>query len=553
MADKIDDEIAKIIHKYVLVNAIEHEGIAKSGSVLGLLLSEHIELRSRVSEIKTIIEKETEKVNKITLEEQKEELSKLGGFEKKVKEQREGLIELPEAKIGRVVLRFAPNPDGAIHIGNARAAVLNYEYAKKYKGKFILRFDDTDPKIKIPEKHFYDFIRADLKWLGIKWSKEIIASKRLKIYYKYAKKIIKLGKAYVCTCGEEWKNLRNKSQPCPCRDSKISDNLEKWKQMLKHSYKEGQAVLRIKTSLVDPNPAVRDWAAFRIVDNPKHPLVKAHLWPLYNFASAIDDHEFGITHILRGQEHSTNETKQRYLYEHFGWKYPKTIVLGRFSMSGLVLSKSKIREGIKNHEYEGWNDVRLGTLMSLKRRGFQAEAIKKLIIDIGVKPSDVKIAIENLSGYNKKIIDNIADRYYFVSNPIEIKVKNNTIKKAELPVHPEKKKKRVIKIGKIFFVDGDDYKKYHGTDVRLKGLFNIKLEKETTMTDFEIRDNPKIQWVPEQHIDVEVIKPEGIVKGYGEINLLKTKPYQVVQFERFGFVRIEKVDKKKIVAVFAHQ
>jgi len=548
----MDDNIEKIVRKYALVNAIEHGGKALASSVLGLMLSEHTELRDRAAELKDIIEKEVEKINKMSLESQKEELESLGGFERKKKEQREGLADLPDVK-KKFVVRFAPNPDGAIHIGNARSAILNYEYAKKYNGKFILRFDDTDPKVKVPEKKFYNYIRADLKWLGIKWDKEVIASKRLKIYYKYAEKIIKLGKAYVCTCGEEWKEFRNKSQPCPCRDRKISENLEKWKKMREHKYKEGQAVLRIKTNLFDSNPAVRDWAAFRIVDNPKHPLVETHLWPLYNFASAIDDHEFGITHILRGQEHSTNETKQRYLYEHFGWEYPKTIILGRFSMSGFVLSKSKIREGIKKGIYSGWDDVRLGTLMALRRRGFQPEAIKKLIIDIGVKPSDVNIAIENLSGYNKKIIDRVANRYYFVSNPVKIEVKNNTIKKVDVPIHPEKKKKRIIKVGKIFFVDEDDYKKYHGTDVRLKGLFNIKLEKETTMTDFEIRDNPKIQWVPEQHVDVEVIKPEGIVKGYGEINLLKTKPGEVVQFERFGFVRIEKICKKKIIAVFAHK
>jgi len=551
-------KLEDIVRKHVLANAVEHNGQANAKSALGSILAENPDLRSQVFQIKSMVEIETDRVNKLSLSQQKRELAKFGGYKKQVVKERKGLIDLPDAKVGKFVVRFAPNPDGALHLGNARPAVLCYEYAKKYRGKFILRFDDTDPKIKVPEKKFYTWIKQDLRWLGVKWSKEVYASKRLSIYYKYAEQAINAGYAYVCECGDKWKSYRDRRRPCPCRSNESKENLKKWKNMLKHRYKEREAVLRIKTDMNDTNPAVRDWPAFRIVDEPKHPLVKGkYVWPLYNFASAIDDHLLGITHILRAQEHATNETKQRYLYDHFGWEYPVTVILGRFSISGMVLSKSEIREGIKNSEFSGWDDPQLGTIRALKRRGFQAETIRDMIMDIGAKPSDITISMENLAAYNRKRIDKIADRFYFVPNPVKIELENRPpIRKAYLAFHPERKskKKRTFKIGKVFYIDGEDFKRYQGLEIRLKGLFNIKLrkDKKCKFTSLELKNIPKIQWVPKEHVEVKVIMPRKTIRGYAETNIKKVKVGDIVQFERFGFVRIERTGKN-IVAVFGHK
>ncbi len=551
----MNDEIKKEIRKFVLHNAIAHGGKANVKSVLGAILGKHQELRSEVLKVRSHIERVCEEINKMKLSQQKKELEKLGGVEEKKREEKKGLPELPGARIGKFVVRMAPNPDGAIHIGNARPAVLNYAYAQKYKGTFILRFDDTDPKIKTPEKRFYKWIEEDLKWLGIKWKKKYYASKRLSIYKKYAEELIKMGKAYVCTCGEKWKEYRDKRKPCPCRDLPVKEQLKRWKKMKSHKYKEGEAVLRIKTDLNAANPAVIDWPAFRIVDHPKHPLVKKeHLWPLYNFASAIDDHLMGTTHILRGQEHSTNEIKQRYLYQHFGWKYPVTLVVGRFSMAEMVMSKSRIREGIKNHEFSGWDDIRLGTIRALRRRGFLPEAITKLIVDIGPKSSDITVSLENLAAYNRKIIDPITKRYFFVRDPVKITVDRLPFKEKEIPCHPTSNLgKRKFKLTKTFYISKSDFEKYRGSKIRLKDLFNIRLDKKSKYAGKELEAIPKIQWVPEKHINVKVLTPDGFVKGYGERNLLKEKVGRMVQFERFGFVKIEKMKKDCINVVFSHR
>lgn len=540
-------EISKKIRKYALMNAVKHEGKASVNAVLGKILAENPDLREKARELKSQVEEIVFSVNRLSIEDQKKELGKI---DYEVRKEEKALPEL----YGEVVVRFAPNPDGALHLGNARPAILCDELAKKYNGKFILRFDDTDPKIKVPEKIFYEWIREDLKWLGIKYKKEIIASKRLKIYYKYAEKLIHLGKAYVCTCDvNKWRELRNRSEPCLCRGLSIDEQMKRWQNM-KNKYKEGQAVLRIKTDLNHENPAVRDWPAFRIVDKPNHPISKARLWPLFNFASAIDDHLLKITHILRGQEHATNEVKQRFIYDYFNWKYPDVMILGRFIMQEMVLSKSKIKEGIKKGVFSGWDDVRLGTLRALKRRGFQAEAIRKLILDIGVKSSDVVIASENLAAYNRKIIDMKANRYFFVPNPVKIKIKNPPIKKTKIALHPSVKRGfRKFIVSDEFFIDREDYKRFKGKEIRLIGLYNVILGKTCKVTSTEIKKIQKIQWVPSnEFINVEIIS-EGRIKGYGEKNLLKTKIGEIVQLERFGFCCIEKKTKRKIVAVFGHR
>jgi glutamyl-tRNA synthetase len=547
MADSVDF----IIRKFCLINATEHEGISQPKSVLGKILGDYPELRSQVLNLRSQIERVSEEVNRMPPGQQKKELEKMGGYVPSKKEEKKGLPDLERKD--KFIVRFAPNPDGALHMGNARPAVLCSEYVKKYNGKFILRFDDTDPKVKIPEKHYYKWIREDLKWLGIKVHQELIASKRLKIYYKYADEMIKKDAAYVCTCGEKWKTARDQGHGCECRRQDQKTNMKKWKKMMSHSYKEGQAVLRIKTELDAKNPAVRDWPAFRIVDKPKHPLQKAKLWPLYNFASAIDDHLTGVTHIFRGQEHSTNEVKQRYLYQHMGWTYPAVITLGRFSMSDMVMSKSLIREGIRRRNFTGWDDPRLGTLRALKRRGFLPESIRQMIIDVGPKPSDITISFENLSAYNRKLIDKHAKRFFFIPNPKKIIVKGMKIKKIKVPMHPDSDLgTRSFALTDTFYIDALDYDQCKGLEVRLKDLCNIKLGEKSVVTSMENKAVPKVQWVPSKHTTVRVIKPDKIIKGYGEMNIKLAKVGDVVQFERFGFVKIEKITGPQAVVVFSH-
>ena len=570
--------VEELILKYALINAYTHKGKANPKAVIGKVLGENPELRPKAKEIIPLVNEIVERVNGMSIEEQESKLKEIYPefFEakKEKKEEKKGLPPLPKAEKGKVVTRFAPNPDGAFHLGNARAAILSHEYARLYGGKFILRFDDTDPKVKRPEPIFYDWIKEDLEWLGFKIDEIHIASDRLEIYYDYAEKLIRMGKAYVCTCEpEKFRELRDKGIACPHRDEPVEVQLERWRKMLNGEYKEGEAVVRIKTDLNHPNPAVRDWPALRIIDNANHPRVgdKYRVWPLYNFASAIDDYELGVTHIFRGQEHAENETRQRYIYDYFGWEYPVTVHHGRLSIEGVILSKSKTRKGIREGKYLGWDDPRLGTIRALRRRGIRPEAIRELIIEVGLKRSDTTISWDNLAAINRRIIEPIANRYFFVADPIPMWVEGYEEEfTAEIPLHPDYPERGVRRLkftpGKPVYVSKDDMELFKpGNFVRLKDLFNVEIIEVSEegirakfhSVEYEIAREHRwrmVHWVTEGK-PCEVLVPEGdeliVRKGLLESGA-ELKVDEVVQFERFGFVRIDEVGEK-VVAIFAHK
>jgi glutamyl-tRNA synthetase len=303
------DELEKTIYKYALLNAAQHKGSANPKAVMGSIMSNEPDLRKDAKKIGPLANDMVAKINEMSAEDQEKEIANLGlEVENKKKEKEEGLANLPGSH-ENVVMRFAPNPSGPLHIGHARAAVPNGEYTKKYKGKLILRIEDTDPKRIYPPA--YDMIQEDLEWLDIAIDEVYFQSDRFPIYYEYGEKLIDLHGAYMCTCdGGEFKKLKDACKPCPCRDNSVDENLKLWKEF--PNMDAGQAVLRIKTDIQHKNPAIRDWVAMRIVEE-EHPRIgtKYRIYPMMNFSVAIDDHLMGLTHVLRGKDHLANSEKQK--------------------------------------------------------------------------------------------------------------------------------------------------------------------------------------------------------------------------------------------------
>jgi glutamyl-tRNA synthetase len=579
---ELSKELEELIRKFALLNAIKHDGKAQTGPVIGKVLAEKPELRTKVKEITALVNKIVDEVNNIPLNEQKrlveENWPQLFVREKIEEEKR--LPPLPNVnKYQKVVTRFSPNPDCVLHLGSARAIVLSYEYARMYDGKFILRFEDTDPKQKKPVLEFYDRIREDLAWLECKPDEEYIQSDRIPIYYEYAEKLLEGGNAYVCICQPQiFREKILAKKPCPCRELPPEDHMERWQRMLNGGYNEGEAVVRIKTDLNHPNPAVREWPALRIIDVEKfpHPRVgsKYRVWPLYNFACGLDDHLMGVTHIIRGKEHLTNMVRQEYMYRHLGWEYPEAIHYGRLKIVGAHLSKSKIVQGVREGIYKGWDDPRLATFAALRKRGITPGAIKRLIIDVGPKTSDVILSWENLYAYNRKILDPEVNRYFFVPNPIQLTVrgvpKTFTVKVRLHPEHPERGFReytiRTFEASALFWISREDLKNLTvGKAVRLMELFNVKIEKvevyaveasflSETYEDAKRMNAPLIHWVPiGEDMPCRVVMPDAtIIEGVAEKACRSLKPNDIVQFERFGFVRIDRVEEK-ILAYFAHK
>jgi glutamyl-tRNA synthetase len=595
-----EKKLRELIKKIVLLNALRYDGKAQQKPVFGKLLGEKPRFRRRVKEITPIINEIIQDINRLPLKRQREIVEEEWpeALVEEKTEEKKLLPQLPNAeKYDQVVTRFSPNPDFVLHLGSARAIILSYDYAKMYKGLFYLRFEDTDPKTKKPKLEFYDAIRDDLEWLGCKWDAEFIQSERLQIYYEYAEKILKSSGAYVCTCRrEDFQEKVKASQSCPCRDLTVDENLLRWKCMLDGTYGEGEAVVRVKTELNHPNPAVRDWPALRIVDTKKHPHPridsKYRVWPLYNFSTGIDDHLMGITHIIRGKEHLTNEARQKYMYQYFGWEYPETIHYGRLKITGASLSKSEIVKGMNSGKYEHWDDPRLATLAALRKRGITPEAIHTLMIDVGPKPQDVVLSWKNLYAYNRKLVDPTAKRYFFVKDPRILVVENIPHEfTVEIPLHPDNpnmgvRKFEIKPVEGIagFLISEDDLNLIEGKDtVRFMDLFNFRVEnierdgemeavravflgesyKEVKKLGAPLIQWLPTQWIPSEHEDQwaldwsgvqsEVMMPDGSsVTGFAEDACRELKPKEIVQFQRFGFVRVDRVDEKLIV-YFAHR
>ncbi len=556
------DDLEKIVYKHALMNAVKHKGNANPGAVMGSIMSQEPELRKDAKKIGKISGKIVAKVNNLSLKEQQEEIDNLDiKLETKKQKKEEGLTQLPGAH-ENIVMRFAPNPSGPLHIGHARAAVPNAEYVKKYDGKLILRIEDTDPKRVFPDA--YDMILEDLQWLGIEPDNIYYQSDRFEIYYEYAEKLIKSGAAYMCTCDSvEFKKLKDNCKPCPCRNNSTEKNMKLWEQF--PEMQEGKAVLRIKTDIEHKNPAIRDWVAMRIV-NEEHPRIgtKYKIYPMMNFSVAIDDYLMGMTHVLRGKDHLANTEKQKYLYQHLNWEIPEFIHYGRLKMEDIALSTSKAMEGIKNGEYMGWDDPKLGTLRAIARRGIQKETIYNFMIEIGVKMSDSSISWKKIYGLNRNILEEKVNRYFFVENPQKITINNlpefdcrNVIR----PLHPDflERGNRTLSFTNEVYLANNDI--INGKILRLMDAANISINNDVAeyhSTSFEDAREIKaqiVQWVPiEDNIEAEVIMPDSSsVFGYCEPECKNLKVNDIVQLERFGFARVDEVTDNKIKFYFAHK
>lgn len=567
------EDFERIILKYALQNAVIYKGKANPKAVVGKVLADTPELRSRAKELIPLTQRIVDEVNSLSAEDQKRELEEIDAslLVKERGEKVSGLPELPGAEEGNVVMRFAPGPSGPLHIGHSRVAILNDEYVKKYGGKFINRIEDTNPEKIDPEA--YRMISEDLEWLGVKVHETVIQSERFELYYDVTRKLLEMGKAYVCFCkADDWRGLKEICRPCPHRNLPIADQIEAYDRILAGEYSEGEAVVVIKTDLDHPNPAIRDFIALRIVDFP-HPLTKDryHAYPMMNLSVAVDDHFLGLTHVLRGKDHLNNTLRQEYLFKYMGWKAPWYHHYGFVSIPEAILKTSAVKEGINEGEFTGWDDVRLGTFRALKRRGIQPEAIRAYWVDVGMKDVDIQFSWENLYAFNKAIVDPSANRYFFVGGEVVmLKIHGAERLESRAPLHPDHLDlgyRRYVLEGdpiEVLITKTDTRELIQKGRVRLKDLGNIELIEETGFqadarylgNDLSIlKEGVRIvHWVSaeaDKNVEAEVLKEGTIIKGFAEI-LPDSERGRVIQFERFGFCRIEETSPK-VRAVYAHR
>ncbi len=557
------------IKAYALENATKHNGKANQGAVLSGLFAEGLE-KSDIKKYISIIQEIVNEVNFLSPEEQEKQFSKLKGKVSK-RETRVGLPELQNAIRGKVVMRFAPYPSGALHIGNLRTLILNDQYVKDYDGQFILVMDDTigsEKKQIHPDS--YKLIEDGINWLGCKVDKTFYKSDRIQHYYKYAEELLRKGYLYVCSCPAEiFRELKISKKDCPCRTNKPERNLLLWKQMFdKNKSPEGSLAVRLKTDMTDPDPAFRDRVMFRISDRI-HPRIKNkfRVYPTMEFSWSIDNHVWGITHILRGVDLDIEGRVEEFIRDIFKWSNPEIIRNGFLVVDGVKISKSKGLQEVKSGVYRGWDDPRLWSIQSLKARGIRPEAIREFILEQGVKQSNTTVPVDILYKINKKYIEH-SPRYFFIESPQKINIKGSPTLTATIPLHPDNTLgNRQYETTQEFLISETDYNEMKEGNYRLMHLLNFKvflLNNKLSHPEFSfISEEPNaelhtkyIQWLPadSENIKVEIIMPDGkITKGLGEEELKNLPIDTIIQFERFGFVRLNKKTKDRLEFFYAHK
>ena len=565
----IDKEIIKA---YALENAIKHDGKANQGAVLAGLFAEGLEKKD-IPQIIPQIQEVLKEINSLTSKKQEKLYESLKNKTSK-REIREGLKPLPNAIKGKVVMRMAPFPSGPLHIGNARTAILNDEYCKMYDGKLLIVMDDTiGSENKKIEPEAYALIEEGIKWLGCKYDKKILyKSDRTAKYYEYAQEMLKKSYLYVCDCNQdEMHDLKAKGIECSCRNLPPEKQLEKWQKMFKA--KPGEMTVRLKTNMQDPDPAFRDRVMFKISDRP-HPRTKTkfRIYPSMEFAFAIDDHIFGVTHVLRGTEHYMSTRVQDFIRKIWNWQNPESIYNGHFAIEGIKISKSKGAKEVKERTYIGWNDPRTWSLQSLRDRGIKPEAIREFVLGLGMRKTSITAPVESLYLLNKKYLEN-APRYFFVEDPQKIKISGCPELTAKIPLHPNGKLgHRTYQTSQEFLIAKQDLDIMQNQNYRLMHLLNFKSDNILTMkprthsfisiAPLPTTDNRQpttktkfLHWLPanQNNIQVEVRMPDNeIKKGLGEEQLNKLKLGDQIQFERFGFVKLHKKEKDKLEFWFTH-
>lgn len=546
------------IRKYALQNALQYNGTANSGSVLGKILAENVDLRKEVPRVKKEIDDIIKEVNKLGTEKIRTEIENKYPelLEKKDTKQELKFPDLPDDVAKNVISVFPPEPSKYPHIGHFKAAYINYWYAEKYGGKFVLRFEDNNPDL--AKQEYVDVMLDAIKWLGLKPHSIDYVSNYMDEFYRVTEKLINSGDFYVCTCSaEKTSELRFDGLSCEHRDQPSRKNKELWLKMSEGAFKKGEVSVRIKIDMAHQNTTMRDPAVMRVAtENHFRVGTKYNVWPLYDYATALTDKFENITFRARSKEFELRAELQDYIRKICNVKIPYVEEFARMNLEGVESSGRKIREMVQKGEMSGWDDPRLTTIAALDKRGFVADAIREFLISTGLSKTEATISWDVLNSINRKYIDKISNRYFFVKDPVEITIEGlPTDKKvAEADLHPDDKEKgkRKIPVGKKFYIERADFEKLKGKEVRLLHLANVNLEKKSIYTGNEISDMPKIHWVSEDNVPVKLVMNDASEhNGLAEPDFKHAKKGDHVQFERFGFVHV--VTNKPLLAYYTHK
>ena len=524
--------------------------------------------------------------------------------------------DLAEGKYEKIVTRFPPEPNGYLHIGHAKSILLNYGLAQEYNGQFNLRFDDTNPTKEKTE--FVESIEADVRWLGAEFGSHLyFASDYFDVMYEKAVLLIKKGLAFVCDLSaEEIREYRGTlTEPgknSPYRDRSIEENLKLFTEMKDGVYPDGSKVLRAKIDMAAPNINMRDPVIYRIARLSHHNTGdKWCIYPMYDFAHPIEDAIEGVTHSICTLEFEDHRPLYEWVVDNTEWEHPpKQIEFAKMYLTNVVTGKRYIKKLVENGIVDGWDDPRLVTIASLRRRGFTPDAIRKFVELAGVSKADSSIDYAMLEFCVRDDLKMKAPRMMAILDPIKLVIDNypegqTEMLTAENNLENPELGTREVPFGRELYIERDDfmeepvpkYKRlYPGNEVRLMHAYFVKAvscekDENGNVTVVHCTYDPEtkvgsgftgrkvkgtIHWVPaKESFDATVRLYENLVdeekgvydKETGELNLnpnsltviehaklepalRDVKPYDSFQFVRSGFYNVDCHDSKPGAPVF---
>ncbi|MBL8885128.1 MAG: glutamine--tRNA ligase/YqeY domain fusion protein [Phycisphaerales bacterium] len=429
-----------------------------------------------------------------------------------------GARDPSRADVPQVHTRFPPEPNGYLHVGHAKSICLNSGLAKKYGGKFNLRFDDTNPAKE--EQEYVDSIIRDVKWLGGDFDTGpnagglYFASNYFEQMYAFTEELVKKGKAYVCQLSGEEVSARRGTPTVPAtspfRDRPIEESLKLLAEMRDGKHPNGAMTVRAKIDLASPNFNLRDPVMYRIIHEHHHNTGdKWSMYPMYDWAHGLEDSLEGITHSICTLEFENH----RPLYDWFidsinegrggtglppgvpssSWSslpkihHPQQIEFAKLRPTYTVMSKRNLLKMVEEKTVSGWDDPRMPTISAMRRRGYPPEALRNFVTDVGVTKVESYIDVGRLENAVRDVLNKTTPRTMAVLKPLKVTIENwpeDKIDELDFVINPEDAAagKRKVPFSRVIYIEQDDFienppKKFFrlapGTEVRLRWAYFI--------------------------------------------------------------------------------
>lgn len=500
-------------------------------------------------------------------------------------------IDLVDAVDGQVVTRFPPEPSGYLHIGHAKAAILNQYFAQMYHGKLIIRFDDTNPSKEKVE--FTESILKDLELLGIKGDRLTHSSDYFQEMYDLALEMIKEGKAYCDdTPQEQMRLMRGEGIASPCRSRSVQENLRIFDEMTKGTQEGLANCLRAKISVDAGNKTLRDPVIYRCNLTPHHRTgSKWKVYPTYDFCCPVVDSIEGVTHALRTIEYRDRNKQYEWMLEALGLRKVHVWDFSRINFVRTLLSKRKLQWFVDNNRVTGWDDPRFPTVRGVRRRGMTVEGLRNFIISQGPSRNILNLDWSLIWAMNKKIIDPISPRHTALEHPVLVALTNgpSEIIREQRPRHKKNADlgNKTLLMAANILIEGEDADTLaNGEEFTLMDWGNAivdKIEKADGKVskitahlhlegDFR-KTEKKLTWIAQtDHLTpVELVTFDHLItkdkiedgenfedylteetifitSGVADVNVKELKEGDIIQFERKGYYRVDKAfDGKKVV------